>query len=115
MITGAQAIVRALEAEQVTTVFGYPGAAIMPFYDALLDSSIKHVLTRHEQGAAHAASGYARASGRTAGSCGGRATEAVRRRVLEHRPSRIGGVRVELGQAAMGGAPRRDASVTLQI
>ena len=65
MITGAQAIVRALEAEQVTTVFGYPGAAIMPFYDALLDSSIKHVLTRHEQGAAHAASGYARSSGRT--------------------------------------------------
>jgi acetolactate synthase-1/2/3 large subunit len=65
MITGAQAIVRALEAEQVTTVFGYPGAAIMPFYDALLDSSVKHVLTRHEQGAAHAASGYARSSGRT--------------------------------------------------
>jgi acetolactate synthase I/II/III large subunit len=65
MISGAQAMVRALETEQVTTVFGYPGAAICPFYDALLDSAIKHVLTRHEQAAAHAANGYARATGRT--------------------------------------------------
>jgi acetolactate synthase-1/2/3 large subunit len=65
MISGAQAMVRALETEQVKTVFGYPGAAICPFYDALLDSAIKHVLTRHEQAAAHAANGYARATGRT--------------------------------------------------
>ncbi|NLC69327.1 MAG: biosynthetic-type acetolactate synthase large subunit [Clostridiaceae bacterium] len=64
-ITGAQAIVKALEMENVTHVFGYPGAAICPFYDALIDSGIKHVLTRHEQGAAHAASGYARATGKT--------------------------------------------------
>lgn len=61
-------MVRALELEGVTTVFGYPGAAICPFYDALLDSPIHHVLTRHEQGAAHAASGYARA-GHTTGVC----------------------------------------------
>lgn len=64
-MTGAQAIVRALEIEKVEVIFGYPGAAICPFYDALLDSDIKHILTRHEQGAAHAASGYARATGKT--------------------------------------------------
>ncbi len=64
-MTGAKAMIHALELEQVSTVFGYPGAAICPFYDALLDSGIKHVLSRNEQGAAHAASGYARAIGRT--------------------------------------------------
>lgn len=64
-LTGAQAIIKALEKEEVTTIFGYPGAAICPFYDALLDSDITHVLTRNEQGAAHAASGYARVSGKT--------------------------------------------------
>ena len=63
-ITGAQAIVKALEHEGVEDIFGYPGAAICPFYDALIDSQIRHILTRHEQGAAHAASGYARASGK---------------------------------------------------
>jgi len=63
-MTGAQAIIKALEIENVEIVFGYPGAAICPFYDALVDSGIKHVLTRHEQGAAHAASGYARATGK---------------------------------------------------
>lgn len=60
-ITGAQAMVDALHREGVSTVFGYPGAAICPFYDALIDSGIHHVLTRNEQGAAHAANGYARA------------------------------------------------------
>ncbi|NMA33142.1 MAG: acetolactate synthase, large subunit, biosynthetic type [Clostridiaceae bacterium] len=64
-MTGAEAIIRVLEAENVDTIFGYPGAAISPFYDALLDSSIKHILTRTEQGAAHAANGYARVTGRT--------------------------------------------------
>jgi len=64
LLTGAQAMLKALELEGVTTLFGYPGAAICPFYDALVDSPIEHVLTRNEQGAAHAASGYARASGR---------------------------------------------------
>ncbi|EPR13810.1 biosynthetic-type acetolactate synthase large subunit [Ruminiclostridium papyrosolvens] len=64
-ITGAQALVKALELENVTTIFGYPGAAICPFYDALLDSDINHTLTRNEQGAAHAASGYSRVTGKT--------------------------------------------------
>lgn len=61
--TGAQVIIACLEEQGVNTVFGYPGGAILPFYDALRDSSIRHVLTVHEQGAAHAADGYARASG----------------------------------------------------
>ena len=64
-MSGAQAMIKALESEGVKTIFGYPGAAICPFYDALVDSPIEHVLTRNEQGAAHAASGYARAARRT--------------------------------------------------
>ncbi|HOQ36621.1 MAG TPA: biosynthetic-type acetolactate synthase large subunit [Acetivibrio sp.] len=64
-LSGAQAIVKALELEGVEVIFGYPGAAICPFYDALQESNIRHILTRHEQGAAHAASGYARATGKT--------------------------------------------------
>ncbi|MCX7748413.1 MAG: biosynthetic-type acetolactate synthase large subunit [Clostridia bacterium] len=64
-LTGAQAIIKALEIESVEIIFGYPGAAICPFYDALFDSKLKHVLTRNEQGAAHAASGYARVTGKT--------------------------------------------------
>ncbi|MHB1042191.1 MAG: biosynthetic-type acetolactate synthase large subunit [Eubacteriales bacterium] len=63
-ITVAEALVRCLEQEGVKLVFGYPGGAILPVYDALLNSSIKHVLVRHEQGAAHAADGYARVTGR---------------------------------------------------
>lgn len=61
--TGAEVIIACLEEQGVNTVFGYPGGAILPFYDALRDSDIRHVLTVHEQGAAHAADGYARASG----------------------------------------------------
>lgn len=61
MISGAEIMVKCLEAEGVNTVFGYPGATICPFYDALYDSNIKHILVRQEQNAAHAASGYARA------------------------------------------------------
>ena len=61
---GAQAIVASLEKEGVEVVFGYPGGAVLPIYDALLDSPIRHVLTRHEQGAVHAADGYARVTGK---------------------------------------------------
>jgi acetolactate synthase-1/2/3 large subunit len=65
-ITGAEALLRSLIEENVETVFGYPGGAIMPIYDALYDYSekIHHVLVRHEQGAIHAAQGFARASGK---------------------------------------------------
>src|SRR5215469_11408988 len=61
--TGAQILWECLEREGVTHVFGYPGGAILPAYDALKYSKIHHVLVRHEQGAAHMADGYARASG----------------------------------------------------
>ncbi len=61
--TGAQLIWEVVTREGVDTIFGYPGGAIMPAYDALLDYKIHHVLTRHEQGASHAADGFARASG----------------------------------------------------
>jgi acetolactate synthase I/II/III large subunit len=61
---GAQIVLESLVREGVDVIFGYPGGANLPIYDALLDYPIHHVLTRHEQGAAHAADGYARASGR---------------------------------------------------
>jgi len=60
---GSEVMMKALEAENVKVLFGYPGGALLPFYDALYDSDFIHVLTRHEQAAAHAADGYARASG----------------------------------------------------
>jgi acetolactate synthase-1/2/3 large subunit len=61
---GAQAFVRALADEGVTHVFGIPGGSVLPIYDALYDARIRHILVRHEQAAAHAADGYARATGR---------------------------------------------------
>jgi acetolactate synthase-1/2/3 large subunit len=65
ILTGAQAVVRSLEMLGVTDVFGLPGGAILPVYDPLMDSSeLRHILVRHEQGAGHAAEGYAAASGR---------------------------------------------------
>src|SRR5690348_4045879 len=63
-MTGASALVRSLEALGVDVVFGIPGGAILPAYDPLFDSSVRHILVRHEQGAGHAATGYAQATGR---------------------------------------------------
>ena len=63
-LTGAQILWECLVREGVTDVFGYPGGAILPAYDAMLGYPIRHVLVRHEQGATHMADGYARASGR---------------------------------------------------
>lgn len=65
LITGAEALMRSLEHQGVTTIFGYPGGSIMPVFDALYDhqNTLNHILVRHEQGAAHAAQGYARVSG----------------------------------------------------
>ena len=64
-LSGSEAVLQALIAEDVDTIFGYPGGAIMPIYDALYDYNdrLKHILVRHEQGAIHAAQGYARTSG----------------------------------------------------
>ncbi len=63
-LTGAQSLVRALEQVGVDVIFGIPGGAILPAYDPLFDSSIRHILVRHEQGAGHAAQGYAQVTGR---------------------------------------------------
>ena len=65
-LSGSEAVLQALLAEKVDTIFGYPGGAIMPIYDALFDYNdrLRHILVRHEQGAIHAAQGYARTSGR---------------------------------------------------
>jgi acetolactate synthase I/II/III large subunit len=67
LMSGAEAIVKILLKEKVDTIFGYPGGAIMPVYDAMYHyrTELRHVLTRHEQGATHAAQGYARVSGKT--------------------------------------------------
>jgi acetolactate synthase I/II/III large subunit len=63
-LTGAQALIKSLETEGVEVMFGLPGGAILPVYDPLIESSIRHVLVRHEQGAGHMAEGYAHATGR---------------------------------------------------
>jgi acetolactate synthase I/II/III large subunit len=63
-ITGAQAVMKSLEALGVDVVFGYPGGAILPAYDPLIEAGLEHVLVRHEQGAIHMAEGYAHATGR---------------------------------------------------
>ncbi|MFM8304413.1 MAG: acetolactate synthase large subunit [Actinomycetota bacterium] len=63
-LTGAQALIKSLEQEQVEVMFGLPGGAILPVYDPLIESSIRHILVRHEQGAGHMAEGYAHATGR---------------------------------------------------
>ena len=63
-INGAQSLVNALEAAGVDVMFGIPGGAILPAYDPIFDSKIRHILVRHEQGAGHAATGYAQATGR---------------------------------------------------
>ncbi|WP_131113962.1 acetolactate synthase 3 large subunit [Lichenihabitans psoromatis] len=64
-MTGAQMVVEALKDQGVTTLFGYPGGAVLPIYDAIFQqTSVRHILVRHEQGAAHAAEGYARSSGK---------------------------------------------------
>ncbi|MCM3734725.1 acetolactate synthase large subunit [Bacillus cytotoxicus] len=64
MATGAQLLLQALRREKVEVIFGYPGGAVLPLYDALYDCEIPHILTRHEQGAIHAAEGYARITGK---------------------------------------------------
>src|SRR5918998_2151478 len=68
MVSGALSLIASLEAAGVEVVFGIPGGAILPAYDPILDSPIRHILMRHEQGAGHAAEGYAQATGK-AGVC----------------------------------------------
>lgn len=64
IMSGAEMVIKSLEAENVKTVFGIPGGAVIPLYDAMYDSNLNHILMRHEQAAAHAADGFARVSGK---------------------------------------------------
>ncbi|MCD4670202.1 MAG: acetolactate synthase large subunit, partial [Actinomycetia bacterium] len=64
-INGAKMLIECLKREGVEVIFGYPGGVVIPIYDALFDNDIRHILVRHEQCAAHAADGYARATGKT--------------------------------------------------
>ena len=63
LLSGAELVVRTLEYLKISTIFGVPGGAILPAYDPLYDSPVRHVLARHEQGAGHMAEGYAQATG----------------------------------------------------
>src|SRR3954467_11071774 len=63
-LTGAQALIKSLEMQEVEVMFGLPGGAILPAYDPIIDSPIRHILVRHEQGAGHMAEGYAHVTGR---------------------------------------------------
>ena len=63
-MSGAKALIKALEKQKVEVIFGILGGAVLPIYDHFCNSEIRHILCRHEQGAAHAAEGYARASGK---------------------------------------------------
>src|ERR1019366_4331646 len=69
LMSGAQTVLECLTREKVEIIFGYPGGVTLPFYDAMYDSPIKHVLVRHEQNAAFAAQGYARATGKVGVCC----------------------------------------------
>ncbi len=64
MMNGANIFIESLLKEGIDTIFGFPGGVVLPIYDALYDSKLKHILVRHEQGAVHMADGYARASGK---------------------------------------------------
>jgi len=68
-MSGAQIVLECLQREKVEIIFGYPGGVTLPLYDALYDSPIRHVLVRHEQNAAFAAQGFARATGRVGVCC----------------------------------------------
>src|SRR3954465_5683905 len=63
-LTGAQALIKSLEMQEVEVMFGLPGGATLPVYDPIIDSPIRHILVRHEQGAGHMAEGNAHATGR---------------------------------------------------
>src|SRR5712671_6155221 len=69
LMSGAQVVLECLTREKVEVIFGYPGGVTLPFYDAIYDSPIKHVLVRHEQNAAFAAQGYARSTGKVGVCC----------------------------------------------
>jgi acetolactate synthase I/II/III large subunit len=115
-ITGAQAVIKSLEALGVEVVFGYPGGAIMPAYDPLIEAELNHVLVRHEQGAVHMAEGYAHATGRV-GVCivtsGPAATNLVTGLADAHMDSiPILAITGQVARAAIGSDAFQEADVT---
>ena len=115
-ITGAEAVIRSLEAEGVDVMFGHPGGAILPAYDPMLDSSIRHILARHEQGAGHMAEGYAHATGRvgvaiaTSGPGGTNLVTALADAYMDSVP--IVAITGQVPTAAVGGDAFQEADIT---
>ena len=115
-ITGAEAVIRSLEAEGVDVMFGHPGGAILPAYDPMLDSSIRHILARHEQGAGHMAEGYAQATGRvgvaiaTSGPGGTNLVTALADAYMDSVP--IVAITGQVPTAAVGGDAFQEADIT---
>jgi acetolactate synthase-1/2/3 large subunit len=115
-ITGAQAVIRSLEAVGVEVVFGHPGGAILPAYDPIIDSPIRHVLARHEQGAGHMAEGYAQATGRvgvvlvTSGPGGTNLVTALADAYMDSVP--IVAITGQVATSAVGGDAFQEADIT---
>jgi acetolactate synthase I/II/III large subunit len=116
VITGAQAVIKSLEAAGVEVVFGHPGGAILPAYDPLIDSPIRHVLARHEQGAGHMAEGYAQATGRvgvaivTSGPGGTNLVTALTNAHMDSIP--IVAITGQVPTASVGGDAFQEADIT---
>ena len=115
-MTGAQAVIATLEAEGVDVMFGHPGGAILPAYDPLLDSPMRHVLARHEQGAGHMAEGYAHATGRvgvvmaTSGPGGTNLVTALADAHMDSVP--IVAITGQVARPAVGGDAFQEADIT---
>ncbi len=115
-ISGAQAVIASLEAAGVTVMFGHPGGAILPAYDPIIDSPIRHVLARHEQGAGHMAEGYAHATGRvgvviaTSGPGGTNLVTALADAHMDSVP--IVAITGQVPTAAVGGDAFQEADIT---
>jgi len=115
-MTGAQAVIATLEAEGVEVMFGHPGGAILPAYDPLLDSPMRHVLARHEQGAGHMAEGYAHATGRvgvvmaTSGPGGTNLVTALADAHMDSVP--LVAITGQVARAAVGGDAFQEADIT---
>jgi acetolactate synthase-1/2/3 large subunit len=115
-MTGAQAVIATLEAQGVDVVFGHPGGAILPAYDPLLDTSLRHILARHEQGAGHMAEGYAVATGKVGvviATSGPGGTNLVTPLADAHMDSvPIVAITGQVARAAVGGDAFQEADIT---
>jgi acetolactate synthase-1/2/3 large subunit len=115
-MTGAQAVIATLEAQGVDVVFGHPGGAILPAYDPIIDSSLRHILARHEQGAGHMAEGYADATGRvgvviaTSGPGGTNLVTALADAHMDSVP--VVAITGQVARAAVGGDAFQEADIT---